>query len=201
MRIVDDYRHHYHSNVLAEQEWFGDAALPLEWSIRRAALSRVPFGRDGRELIHGHQRRIGKERLATAAATLARHVASLQGTQNFDALLRVVETAIRPITGIGELAIYDISHRIGMRLGYAPTHVHLHAGTRDGARALGFSGREGMLPLAAFDRTLQVLTAAEIEDLLCIYKKELLLLAAGKPLPGHIGSAGCRARQSRGVCG
>jgi hypothetical protein len=46
---------------------------------------------------------------------------------------------IRPIPGIGELAVYDTALRIGARLGLEPAKVYLHAGTRAGAKALGLA--------------------------------------------------------------
>jgi hypothetical protein len=62
----------------------------------------------------------------------------------------------------------------------------LHRGTRIGAAALGFRGRTVdpvMLP-AAFSR----LTAAEMEDCLCIYKDEL----SGMRRRNHPSPSRCR---------
>ena len=78
--------------------------------------------------------------------------------------------------GIGELAVYDIACRIGAFLGFRPDRVYLHAGTREGARALGLRGasvRKIDLP-GAFG----CLSPAEIEDCLCIYKADIQRLAA-----------------------
>jgi hypothetical protein len=72
---------------------------------------------------------------------------------------------------IGPLAVYDITQRIGRYLGLEPEDVYLHRGTREGARALGLCGetvKKDQFP-AAFQR----LSAAEIEDCLCIFKDEL----------------------------
>lgn len=52
---------------------------------------------------------------------------------------------------IGELAVYDISCRIGASLGLSPDCVYLHAGTREGERDFGLRGasvRKADLPEA-----------------------------------------------------
>ena len=80
------------------------------------------------------------------------------------------------IHGIGELAVYDIACRIGAFLGLSPERVYLHAGTREGARALGLRGasvRKMDLP-RAFGR----LSPGEIEDCLCIYNADIRRLTA-----------------------
>src|SRR5262249_54941969 len=78
---------------------------------------------------------------------------------------------IGEIRGVGELTVYDISHRIGAHFGNAPQLVHLHAGTRTGARAFGIRG--GILDPKTLPHAFSRLTPAEIEDCLCIYKDVL----------------------------
>jgi hypothetical protein len=84
-----------------------------------------------------------------------------------------IETA--DIHKIGALAVYDIAHRIGAFLGLQPTTVYLHCGTMAGARSLGFRGRQ-TLRVAELPPQFRRLTAAEIEDCLCIYKSEVAAL-------------------------
>jgi hypothetical protein len=95
----------------------------------------------------------------------------LQASADFRVLHDVVERSIRPIRGIGELAVYDFSLRIGAFLGLSPTMVYLHAGARDGARALGLKGVR--LDPRELPPAFSKLSPAEIEDCLCIYKNEL----------------------------
>ena len=61
-------------------------------------------------------------------------------SKDFDALHEKIERAIGPIRKIGDLAIYDIAHRIGAYLEKSPRLVYLHRGTAVGARHLGFRG-------------------------------------------------------------
>jgi hypothetical protein len=93
---------------------------------------------------------------------------------SFDELFDLVEAIIRPIPKIGELAVYDTALRIGARFGLEPDKVYVHAGTRDGLKALGFSGRERIVELNDLPRPIRRLSAREAEDLLCIYKSQLL---------------------------
>jgi hypothetical protein len=91
---------------------------------------------------------------------------------SFDELFDLVNALIRPIPKIGELAVYDTAFRIGARFGLEHERVYVHAGTHEGARALGFDPRWHtieMSELPAFER----LTASEAEDVLCRYKSKL----------------------------
>ena len=134
----------------------------------RASLDmcRLPNGKR-----HSHQRRIPSALLREIDRRLQTVASDLAGTQDFSALLGIVEREIGQIHGVGELTVYDVAHRVGAFLGKAPALVYLHRGTREGARHLGFMGKAidpRMLP-PAFNK----LTPAEVEDCLCIYKAEL----------------------------
>jgi hypothetical protein len=85
----------------------------------------------------------------------------------------LAERTAKGIGGIGELTIYDTAHRIGAYLRLAPENVYLHAGTRQGAKALGFKGSWASIPRREFPKALSRLRANEIEDCLCIYKNNL----------------------------
>lgn len=94
--------------------------------------------------------------------------------------LFLVQDAFKPIWGLGELAVYDTTERLRHRLGLESVHViFLHAGTRVGARHLA-GGRLGRDDAWGIHRHqvpdgLRHLTTHEIEDILCLYKDELLL--------------------------
>lgn len=93
---------------------------------------------------------------------------------SFDELHTLVGDLVRPIPGIGELTVYDISQRIGSRFDLEPERVYLHSGTRVGARELGFDGRRASIEVAELPEELTVrLRPRELEDLLCIYKDAL----------------------------
>jgi len=123
---------------------------------------------DGAKL--SHQRRIPETSLSEARDRLLENLAALRASKTFDELHDSIEAMIRPIRKIGELAVYDITLRIGARFGIEPDKVYLHRGTRDGAKALGLEFRKSALELGELPKPLRVLTAREIEDVLCIYK-------------------------------
>jgi hypothetical protein len=127
---------------------------------------------------HPHQWRIPGAALREAERVLQLVANRLSRSRNFETLHDEIARAIGPIPKIGDLAIYDIAHRIGAYLGKSPRLVHLHRGTAIGARHLGFTGATldpKLLPPAFFE-----LTPEETEDCLCIFKDEL----AGLPARG-----------------
>ena len=140
---------------------------PLHEVIQVAALSVLPNGKR-----HNHQRRIPGSALKEAAARLSG--AEFSSVSSFDDLHSAIGLAIRGIHKIGELAVYDIAHRIGAKLRLQPEKVYLHAGTRVGARALGFTGVS--VSMEELPKAFQRLTPAEAEDCLCVFKDHLKAL-------------------------
>jgi hypothetical protein len=164
--IVADYIQKYRPHGQAEARFFrrlDSLAEAINHAVR-------PGGRK-----HPHQYLIPPSLLDEAERRLQRAAPELASAMDFADLYGVMERDAGSIHGIGRLAIYDIAHRIGMHLGKAPELVYLHRGAREGAAVLGFRGKTlapKLLP-PAFSR----LKAAEIEDCLCIYKRELADLA------------------------
>jgi hypothetical protein len=99
----------------------------------------------------------------------------LSSAKNFEDLFQRIKNAISGIAGIGELAVYDIAHRLGEYLGIPPVKVYLHSGARVGARALSVSGETA--PVTDFPTPFHSLSAAEVEDCICIYKSRLIAIA------------------------
>jgi hypothetical protein len=165
-RIVHTYISDFRPSLLEEIIHFKQAGSFRE-AISRAVASEYPQGKR-----HPHQRRIPRQVLRDAEVVLQRQGDRLAALRDFDALHRLVASTAGGVKGIGELAVYDIAHRIGAYQGLAPDRVYLHAGTRAGARALGLDGK--VADLAAFPTEFAALTAAEIEDCLCIFKGVLL---------------------------
>ncbi len=83
----------------------------------------------------------------------------------------MVSDIIGPIDGIAELTVYDIAHRIGAFLKLELRLVYLHRGTAKGARELGFRGRT--VEVSRLPKAFHRLSAAELEDCLCIYKDDI----------------------------
>jgi hypothetical protein len=77
---------------------------------------------------------------------------------------------------VGPLIIYDTAYRIGAKLGLEPRLVYLHCGTRKGALLLGLGkGRPYLRPeeLQERNEAFRFLRPYEIEDCLCIYKRDI----------------------------
>lgn len=125
---------------------------------------------------HSHQCRIPGGVLQEVERTLQAAASRLSRCKNFEALHDEVASLIKGIRKIGNLAIYDISHRIGIYLGKRPRLVYLHRGTALGARYLGFTG--AVLDPALLPPAFSRLQPEEIEDCLCIYKAELAGLSS-----------------------
>ncbi|MCV0416320.1 MAG: hypothetical protein K5831_15750 [Brevundimonas sp.] len=143
--------------------------MDLENSIARACQSRDVHG-----VKHSHQNLIPPRVLATAGERLRASAAELRSREDFEAMHDLLKARIGSIRGVGPLQVYDFATRIGLRLGLRPQRIHLHAGTTQGARALGLDvrGRSWLRP-GELPTPLGDLTAGEIEDILCIYKREL----------------------------
>jgi hypothetical protein len=186
--VVRDYFADGGAKGSGEMEWFGCRPTTLTAAIERACLSRMPAGKGkgGRQVRHPHQRRIPEATLREASHRLAVITNEVQSCRDFLNLHSLVKATISPIRGIGKLAIYDFSHRIGVFLGTEPTTVYLHRGARKGARALGLKTKRESIPINEFPKAFLRLTAAQIEDVLCIYRVTLARLYRAKSL-GRIG--------------
>lgn len=96
----------------------------------------------------------------------------LVGFDNFDELHEFLGSAFSRIRGLGPLYTYDTALRLGFFLKLAPERVYLHAGTRKGARALGFRNSDSV-EVAALPEELTILPPHEIENFLCIFKPRI----------------------------
>lgn len=170
--VVNAYLKRCLKRHLRERKQF-EEATDYDTALKDAALCLM---RNGKR--HPHQRRIPGRVLKSAHQLLKQH--DLESCESFAELHSEIEQAIGPVQGIGELAIYDISERIGAYLGLRPEKVYLHAGVRVGARALGLGRGRDEIELEEFPKPFHKLDAAQIEDCLCIYKDELAQIAQGK---------------------
>ncbi len=135
--------------------------------------------------IFSHQRRLGAKLLEKVYEHLKNagfdesgkfHKNGIRHTfGDFDELHSEIEKNIRSINRVGDLAIYDISVRIGQHQipPILPHQVYIHAGTKTGAeKALKRPINQEQLPVSAFADipALNGMNALEIEDYLCINK-------------------------------
>ena len=123
---------------------------------------------------HGHQRRIIQPALNESARRLLGVQDKIKMCRDFEDLRGFVDRTIRDVWGIGPLTIYDISLRIGAKLGLYPKTVYLHRGVISGAKALGLNYRQKSILIKDIPKPISSnLEPYEIEDFLCIYKGEL----------------------------
>jgi hypothetical protein len=173
--IAAHYTECHRRSAERELEYF--RILPTdEDAVSNAALAKLPGGKR-----HSHQYRVPLAALQESRRRLLDNLPALRKASSFDELFELVEALIRPIPGIGELAVYDTTLRVGARLGLEPAKVYLHAGTRAGAKALGLNYRGNAIEPAELPAELRILSAREIEDVLCIYKGEFTGVRQGLP--------------------
>jgi len=164
--IVDHFEEHYKGAEELELNYFRSRA-GLKEAVSEAAMARM----NGQKF--SHQWRIPLSVLEESRRRLLDNLGPLRTAESFDDLHDTVEAIIGGIAGVGELLLYDTALRIGAYLGLAPSSIYLHAGTREGARALGLEWRKRTLPMSTLPKALQRLSAGEAESLLCMYKPEL----------------------------
>lgn len=174
--VVSDYISEHRPRVTREMNYY--AGQPsLEAAIEVAGLARLNGKR------HAHQRRIPAAVLRHATDRLLEAADELQSCQSFDELFHLVEAVIRPIEGIGEMAVYDAALRLGAYLRLAPELVYIHMGTRTGLTKLGLYRGQTAISPAKLPEAFRRLEPREIEDCLCIYKAHLRPESPGRPRP------------------
>jgi hypothetical protein len=164
--VVDAYIRDCREAAQRERQFFKECGS-LHKAIEFAALCKLPDGKR-----HPHQYRIPRRALAEAEAALQECADELRGCEAFHELDRLVRREIGAIAGVGDLTVYDVATRIGAHLDLAPEVVYLHAGAAKGAASLGFRGRGTVNP-QELPRAFGRLRAYEVEDCLCIYKRQL----------------------------
>jgi hypothetical protein len=184
MKTYTDIFNHYLVKVFPAQEsyytWFRESDS-LKNAIKRAFLSE-----DQRGKVHGHQARVGRQRLAKAAGIALERFKALSESyfDNFDKIHQFVQSVGAEVPGFGSLAAYDVSLRIAKYQACDILDVHLHAGVTQGARAMGFDVKDGeTLRVDQFPEPFNHLSPDHLENLLCIYKNVLADASAkaGKP--------------------
>jgi len=169
--IIRTYTTQIRPRATGELNWFRQQPT-LREAIRLAALAK---NRNGKR--YSHQRRLSKTVLEQARDILLENEKAIEACQDFDDLFTLLEQLLASIKGLGELYTYDTALRIGTKIGLLPRRVYLHAGTRVGAKALGFDGKEKAIEVSQLPDWLHQLEPHEIEDVLCIFKDKLLMRA------------------------
>jgi hypothetical protein len=165
--IIAHYLANYSDNADGELRFYCQQPT-LDDALENAALARLPSGKRAH-----HQRRLPASSLNAAWKALKQ--CDFNVIDDFHELFCLIDEKVRPIDGIGELYVYDTALRIGAFLHLAPDRIYLHAGVRVGARSLGFSGGD-FIVCSDLPAEFVVLEPHQIEDCLCIYKRELAML-------------------------
>jgi hypothetical protein len=165
--IIAHYLANYSDNSDRELRFYRRQRT-LDDALENASLARLSSGKRAH-----HQRRLSASTLN--AAWIALQQCDFDACNDFHELFCLIDETVRPIDGIGELYVYDTALRIGAFLRLIPDRVYLHAGVRVGARALGFTGGDYIL-CSDLPVEFTALQPHQIEDCLCIYKRELATL-------------------------
>ena len=173
-QMVDEYITCKTPHKRKERECF--ERLSLEKAVGTAALAK---NCEGKRSSH-HCRRTPAQ-LALGKAKLIALLPKIRRCESFDELHDIVCRVTDEVKGLGELYAYDTAYLVGIRLGLWPKRVFLHAGTRKGAQALGFSAALSHLEPSRLPRQLRRLKPCEIEDFLCIYEAALRRLHSKSP--------------------
>ena len=147
-----------------ELEFFR-ARHSIESAIHHAATATDEDG-----CCFDHQFRILRAARPQAEVALTLAKSRLKACKAFHELHTLMDDVLRPIFGLGDLYIYDAALRIGAFLGLSPEFVYLHAGTREGARALGLGRGRAYLEMRELPPPIRALSADEAESFICIYK-------------------------------
>ena len=158
----------------AEQIQLFQSQKSLRAAVRLAGLAQTPSGKR-----FSHQWRLRPSTLLHAEAALQRRLSDLRRAATFHELWECVQSAIGDIRGVGELTVYDTAIRIGAFLRLEPERVYLHAGTREGARSLSLGAGREWLEIRELPVQFRQLKGRRLEDVLCIYKRELKSLMRG----------------------
>ncbi|MEO8383623.1 MAG: hypothetical protein ABI583_00165 [Betaproteobacteria bacterium] len=165
--IVDHYLVHHKPRLDGDLAHFRNISTLME-ALDAAAMAQGPKGK------FSHQQRLRWKSLNESRTLLLPCEARLNQATSFDEILQIIRTAILNVNGVGVLYYYDTSLRVAARLDDRfPKDVYLHAGPREGAKALRLDHSKDKLPVSVFAPAFSRLQPHEIENLLCIYRSVL----------------------------
>ena len=187
-RIAKDFKWRYKDRDKTDQVVRFCADAPdFATAVRRAVEARDAVGKH-----HNHQSKVDitarrkfgakiikrrKEIERLVQWSKANPVKSgLDGYSCFDAIHDLLDE-IKP-RGIGPVTVYDVATRVGAYLGIEPESVYLHAGVKQGIKALEEKGimdsgtsRLPRVPMYLFPPPWDEMKADDVEDMLCTYRE------------------------------
>jgi len=162
--LIAEFRTKHLKGIERELEFFRTRPS-IEVAIRHAATATDEDG-----YCFDHQFRILRAARLQAAAILTSAKSRFRACASFHELHTLLSDLLSPVPGLGELYVYDTALRLGTYVGLAPDFVYLHAGTREGARALGLGRGRAYLELHDLPGPLRALSVDEVESFFCFYK-------------------------------
>lgn len=125
-----------------------------------------------------HLSRLRKDSLKKAEKKLLKSENEFRESKNFDEIFNAIQNKIeKEINGIGKMYTYDTALAIGRKLNKLPEFIYLHKGTRKGAKLLKITLKRGIKYISkdieGMPTEFRVFEPYEIEDILCIYKKDI----------------------------
>lgn len=188
--IRDDFKWRYVDRKKTDQVIeFCRLAPDFPTAVERAVRAR---GADGKH--HNHQSKVDLQaRLEFGRLIVHNRVEMLKSMNGakrqdvewfteFDAMHDFLDE-MKPY-GIGPVTVYDVAVRIGAFLEVEPKQVYMHAGVRQGLKALEFglgkhqAGQRLLgahklprVPLYLFPKPLRSMKADDVEDILCTYRE------------------------------
>ncbi len=167
--FIRHYKANYRPNTENEFDWFENQP-----SFESAVIN-ASEAKDERGKMYSHQCCVNAMSIKNAKAELLENIDNLEKSDSFHSLWLLLNRLIKPISGIGELYVYDAALRIGAFLKLYPEKVYLHAGTRIGAKRLKIkNSNEDWIEPSELPKELQELSMKEDEDILCIYKDDFI---------------------------
>lgn len=182
--IVEDFKWRYQDRNKTDQvvRYCADADNFPE-AVVRACEARDEYGKH-----HNHQSKVDiHARRRFGRKIIKKTARGAIDTSSFEAFHDSIDE-IKPY-GIGPVTVYDVAVRVGAFLGIEPKSVYMHAGVRQGLRALVEAlvrmkrpngwiltrtpdpWRRHAVPLSWFPKPLKKLPADEVEDILCTYRE------------------------------
>jgi hypothetical protein len=154
------------------------------------AVQRAVEARDANGKHHNHQSKVDiTARRKFGRKIIKRAEAGRLDLSEFDAFHDALND-IKPY-GIGPVTVYDTAIRIAAFLDISPRSVYMHAGVRQGFKALqdaewrrglsdeswhsiiaiNMSALDGKVPVSEFPHPLNGMAADDVEDILCTYRE------------------------------
>lgn len=164
--IVEDWHERFIIGPYAKRrdlvvDWCCQATC-FDDAVHRACDSRNWLGK-----VHNHQSRVTQRSRDLFADLILRNITPLD-IMSFDQLYDEMEKIIP--SGIGPVTLYDVATRVAAYLKLEPESLYLHAGVREGWRALGMITYGKRIPRHKWPLPLQKLSADACEDFLCTYR-------------------------------